>query len=498
MSKPKQLMSPITILMIVIAIAVVATWLIPAGQYDTLAFDNGNFILHTKTGDSTISVPGEVPEMFNIHIAREKFESGAIRKAVAIPGSFHFLPSNRQGIVDFIESPLKGVLDSIDIILFVLIIGAFINVFNSTGALVAGLSALSRRLKGRESLMIIILTSLFSLGGASFGMAEEGLAFYAVLTPLFLAAGYDVIVPVAVIFGGTQLGTLSSFTNPFATIIASNAAGVNWTDGIAGRICMFIITTGIFIWYILRYANKVKKDPSRSLTGIASDNEIFSPQKIESAGTLQRVSRKHKILLLVFALTFTVMVGGVVWLDWWLLEMSAVFLTSSVLIGIIARYGERKFIDLFIKGAESILSVAFIIGIARGVTFILNEGKVSDTILYYSANLVSNMPASVFIVALLMLFMLFTLFIASSSGMAVLTMPIMGALAIIVNIPGREIVNTYLFGMGIMGFLTPTGLMLPSLAICNAGVKAWWKFIYPFLIILFVICAVALIIGIRL
>ena len=128
----------------------------------------------------------------------------------------------------------------------------------------------------------------------------------------------------------------------------------------------------------------------------------------------------------------------------------------------------------------------------------LNEGHISDSILYYAAQMVGGMPPALFIVMLLALFMVFTLFISSSSGMAVLTMPIMGALAIMVNVPGREIVNTYLFGMGIMGFMTPTGLILPSLALVNVSLKAWWKFISPLLIMLFVLCAVFLIVGIYL
>ena len=144
------------------------------------------------------------------------------------------------------------------------------------------------------------------------------------------------------------------------------------------------------------------------------------------------------------------------------------------------------------------MGVAFIVGVARGVTLVLNNGHISDSILFYSSQLVSGMPPALFIVVLLALYMVFTLFISSSSGMAVLTMPIIGGLAVIVNVPGREIVNTYLFGMGIMGFMTPTGLILPSLALANVSLKAWLKFIYPLLIILFVLCALFLIVGIYL
>ncbi len=495
-SMPKSLMSPITILMIVIVAAAAATWLIPAGKYDTLEYTDNAFVIHSSRGDSTIPYNARVPDGLGIKIAAEKFSSGSIRKPVAIPGTYHALQGNRQGIIEIIQAPLRGIMDSIDIILFILVIGGFINVFNETGAMAQGLRSLSAKFKGRESWLIIVLTFLFSFGGASFGMAEEGFAFYAILIPLFRAAGYDMLIPVAVIFGGTQLGTLASFTNPFSTIIASNAAGVNWTDGLTGRIFIFIVTTSIYIWYIVRYALRVKKDPARSLAENTGEAIVAQASGQQPADEI--ISRRKSVLLIIFLLTFLIMIAGVVWLDWWLLEMSALFLTASLVVAIISRLGEKLYLKQFITGAEGLLSVAFIVGIARGITFVMNEGNISDTILYYSANVVKQMPPSIFIIALLGLFMVFNQFIASSSGMAVLTMPIMGALAVIINIPGREIVNAYLYGMGIMGFLTPTGLILPSLALCNVGFKAWWKFILPLLVILFVVCSIFLVAGIYL
>jgi len=415
-----------------------------------------------------------------------------------VPQTFHLINRNKQGPIDVLEAPLKGIIDAIEIILFILIIGGFMNVFHETGAMVKGLTSLSYKMKGREAWLIITLTFLFSFGGASFGMAEEALVFYPVMVPLFLAAGYDLLIPVAVIFGGTQLGTLSSFTNPFATIIASNAAGVNWSDGLTERIIMFAVSTGITICYIVKYAQKVKKDPLKSIVYKVDGKVNSSFESVKSPVAIEPLSRSTKLLLLLFLFTFLTMITGVVWFDWWLTEMSALFLGVSIIIALISKTGEREFIQQFIKGAETLLGVAFIVGVARGVTIVLNEGHISDSILFYSAKLVSGMPPSIFIVVLLILFMVFTLFISSSSGMAVLTMPIIGGLAVIVNVPGREIVNAYLFGMGIMGFMTPTGLMLPSLALVNVSIKAWWKFIYPLLIILFFVCCLFLIIGIYL
>ena len=262
---------------------------------------------------------------------------------------------------------------------------------------------------------------------------------------------------------------------------------------------MFVLTTAITIWYIVRYAQKVKKDPSSSLVYKTDGNvKVVSPVTDHSHTAPEPLNTPTKLLLFLFLATFLTMIAGVVWLEWWLPEMTALFLASAILVAIILRMPEPVFIKQFVKGAESLLNVALIVGVARGVTIILNEGKISDSIVYYAAQTVSNMPPSLFIIALLFMFALFTLFISSSSGMAVLTMPIMGALAMMVNVPGREIVNAYLFGMGIMGFITPTGLILPSLALVNVSFKAWWKFIWPLMLILTVVCMACLLIGIHL
>ena len=276
MAKKRTIPSPITILMIVIIIAAIATWLVPAGQYNTLSYKEDSFVMTSPKGDTALPFTQRTLDSLQIHIAPEKFKAGAIRKPVSVPGSYHHLERNRQGFIKILQAPLKGIYDTIDIILFILVIGGFMNIFHQSGAMVKGLTSLTHTMKGREAWLIIILTFLFSFAGASYGMAEEALVFYPVMVPLFLAAGYDLLVPVAVIFAGTQLGTLSSFTNPFSTIIASNAAGVNWSDGLYSRILMFIVSTALTIWYIVRYANKVKKDPTASLV-YRVDGAVKSP-----------------------------------------------------------------------------------------------------------------------------------------------------------------------------------------------------------------------------
>ncbi len=499
MSNNRSFPGPIPILMGVIIIAAISTWLLPAGQYNKLAVTGSSFSMSGDSSEVKLPLTQKTLDSLGIHIQVEKFIAGEIRKPISVPGTYTKHKRNGQGFLHILQAPIKGIYDSIDIILFVLIIGGFMFVFNETGAMVKGITWLTLTMKGREPLLIIILTGAFSFLAASYGMAEEALIFYPILVPVFIAAGYDLLVPLAIIFGGTSVGCIAAFSNPFATIIASNAAGINWMDGLVQRLILWALTTVLFTWYLLRYAAKIKKNPKASLVN-KIDGDVKPPYEItiSDQATVPKLEWKTRLLLFIYIITFLSMIGGVVFLKWWTLEMSALFLGSSILIAVISRINEKIFIREFINGAASLLSVAFIIGVSRGVTIVLNEGEVSDSILFYTANAVQGIQPALFILLLLLFYFCFSLFIQSSSGMAVLTMPIIGALAIMVNVPGREIVNSYLYGMCLMSFLAPTGLILPSLAMVNVSVKTWFKFIMPILLVLTVICMIALVIGIYL
>jgi len=498
MANKRSFPGPIPILMMVIILAAGCTWLLPAGQYNKLSANEKTFTMVTDSSEIHLPLTQKTLDSLGIQIKVEKFIHGDIRKPVSVPGSFTKQKRNGQGFIAVLQAPIKGIIDSVDIILFILIIGGFMFVFNETGAMIKGITWLAHAMKGREHWLIIILTTIFSFFAGSYGMAEEALVFYPILVPLFLAAGYDLLVPLAIIFGGTSIGCIPAFSNPFSVIIASNAAGINWMDGLTQRLILWVIVTALLVWYILRYAAKIKKDPTASLVHkIDGKVEPLYDLHINNE-TIPKLEGKTKLLLFIYIATFLTMIGGVVFLDWWTTEMSTLFLGSSILVALISRINEKTFIREFIKGAESLLSVAFIVGVARGVTIVLNDGHISDSILCYTANTVQGMQPSFFILLLLLFYIVFSLFIQSSSGMAVLTMPIIGALAILVNIPGREIVNSYMYGMCLMSFLAPTGLILPSLAMVNISLKTWVKFVMPLLILLTIICMAALIIGIYL
>lgn len=497
MPKQKSFPGPIPILMIVIILAAIATWLLPAGQYNKISVSGQSFVMRTEAGDIDLPLTQKTLDSLGIRIALKKFVDGDIRKPVSVPGSFTKKERKGQGLISILQAPIKGIYDSIDIVLFTLVIGGFMYVFNETGAMMKGITWLVFTMKGREHRLIILLTTLLSFFGGSYGMSEESIIFYPILVPLFLAAGYDVLVPLAIIFGATTLGSgVAAFSNPFSTIIASNAAGVNWVDGFTLRLLLWVILTGLLVWYILKYAARVKKDPTSSLV-LKTDSIVKPPYNItiSKPTAAPQLEVKTKLLLFIYIMTFLTMIAGTVFLKWWTLEMSALFLASSLLLAFITRMNEKLFIREFINGAASLLMVSFIIGVARGVTIVLNEGQISDSILYYTANLVQGMQPVLFILLLLVFYLIFSLFIQSTSGMAVLTMPIIGALAIIVNIPGMEIVNAYLYGMGIMSFIAPTGLVLPSLAMVNISLKTWLRFIMPLLIVITLLCILFLVIG---
>lgn len=500
MPRKKTALSPITVLMIITVMAAGATWFLPAGKYDKLTNkDNFRFVMTTDQGVLDLPFNQRTLDSLHILIRLQKFENGSIQKPVSIPGTFHTVAKNREGPVSILQAPIKGIYEAVDIFLFILLLGSFIDIFQESGALVSGLQFLSHRMQGKENWLIILLTFLFTFAGSSYGMQEEALIFYPVITPIFLAAGFDLLIPVAVIFGGTQLGYFSSVTNPFSTILASNAAGVNWTDGLGERIVIFIISTAAYIRYIVRYAGKIKRDPSTSFLFQAAETWPTAPTAIAiGRNQAPEFTARTKWLLILFLATFMIMIAGVIFWDWWFLEMSALILTATLAFGLIIRMNENTFIKKFIRGAEGMLSVAIIVGVARGITIILRDGNISDTILFYVSSWVIHFPPVLFILMILGLFLILSIFISSSSAMAVLTMPILGGLAVIIGIPGREIVNTYLYGMGILGFIAPSGLVLPSLAIAQVNYKAWWRFIIPFLVFLLVLSFAFLIVGLKL
>ena len=299
------------------------------------------------------------------------------------------------------------------------------------------------------------------------------------------------MVGLSCVFLGSGIGTMCSTVNPFATIIASDAAGINWTTGLTSRIIMLLLCLIITIVYILWYAKRVKADPSKSI--IYDQKESIEKHfGLGKMGSNIKFTNRLRLITFVFSLCFIVMIIGVSFLDWWFVEMTATFLVGAIIIGFIGRIKESIFVEAFARGAGDLLSVAFIIGIARGITFLMEDGLISDTVLYYASTLTEGMHKGVFTNVMLFVYGGLSFFMPSSSGMAVLTMPIFSPLADTVNIGREVIVDTYLYGMGLFYLVNPTSLILAALAIVKIGFNRWLKFILPLLLILVIVTMVFL------
>jgi uncharacterized ion transporter superfamily protein YfcC len=475
-----------SILLIIAALVTILTWIVPAGKYSQLLYDKEAKVFNIKSTEASKNVAATTKTLdsLGIKIPLEKFTEGDIWKPINIPNTYKQLASKPQGFFDFAKAPIKGIIAGADIIFLILFIGGLVGLMNTTGAFDAGISWLAKVLKDREYILIILVTALISIGGTTFGLAEETMAFYPILIPVFLAAKYDAMVGLACIFVGSSVGSMFSTTNPFSCIIASNASGINWTTGLTTRFIVYVIATIICIIYIMRYAKKVKNDPTRSI--IYDQKEEIETLFLKNSGANIPLTSRLRLILFVFTMCFVVMIFGVAKLEWWFLEMTTTFFVGAILIGFISKIKEDTFIDSFLKGAGELLGVALIVGIARGITVIMEDGLISDTMLFYASSMTEGMNKGLFANMMFFIYGGLSFFIPSSSGMAVLTMPIMSPLADGVGVGRELVVDAYIYGMGLFAFINPTSLVLASLAMIKVGYDKWLKFIMPlFFILLF-------------
>jgi uncharacterized ion transporter superfamily protein YfcC len=463
--------SAYTILFGLIVLAAIATWVIPAGVYNL--------------SDAGEPVPGTYHEVAS-KPARILVDS------LTAPINGLYGIEDAKGNISYYNS--GSLFGAIDIALFIIVIGGFLGVTMRTGAIQAGIGSLVQKMRGRERWMIPVLMSVFALGGTSFGMAEESLAFYALVITVMIAAGYDALTGAAIVLLGCGIGVLGSTVNPFATGIASGIADVPISEGIIGRLVLLIGGLAIGIFFVLRYADRVKRDPSKSLVyDLKAENEAHF--RAESAGGAATMTDKQKLVLAVFGLAFVVMIYGVVpWEDigipfptwwWWFPEMTASFLLFAIIIGLVGRMPEGELTTSFVDGARDLLGVALIIGIARGITVIMNNGQITDTILHWVENALGDTGEVAFLILMFLLFLPLSFVIPSSSGLATLSMPIMAPLAGFIGASTALVVTAYQGASGVMNMVVPTSaVVMGGLAIARVPYGTYLRWVWPLLALL--------------
>ena len=479
-----------TVLFLILILVTVLTHVIPAGKYNRLSYQESTneFVVETYgNGNVNLEATQKNLDKLEIKIDVNKFTDGTIKKPMAIPNTYVKLDGKAQGFKELIIAPISGIAESIDIIIFVLVLGGIVGIVNKTGTFNIAMKAISQKTKGKEFSLVIISFIFFAAGGTIFGFWEETIPFYSILMPLFLINNFDPLVPMATIFLGSAVGCMFSTVNPFSTIIASNAAGISFNEGLKFRFVALIVFSIISLLYINRYIKKVKKDPNISLV-IEEQEEIREKfLKDYSQETNIKFDWRKKIILFLFIFQFIVMIWGVSSLGWWFQEAAAMFFGVAIIIMFLSGLSEKEAVNGFISGASEVVGVTLIIGLARAINIIMENGMISDTLLFYSSNVVAEMGKGLFSIAMLLIFAFLGIFIPSTSGLAVLSMPILAPLADTVGLSRAVVVDAFSWGQGVILFITPTGLIFVVLQIVGIPYNKWLKFVMPLMVIIIIL-----------
>ena len=419
---------------------------------------------------------------------------------------------NGSGVVgaslsDILMAPILGFENAIDVSIFVLILGGFLAVVSKTKALKTGIQVLVRKLKGHELILIPILMFIFSLGGTTYGMLEETVGFYALLSATMVMAGMDTVVASAIVLLGAGSGVLGSTINPFAVGAAISALPegtvVNQGLIIGIGVALWLTTLIISIIFVMLYAKRVIKKKGSTILSLREqrnmEKEYGTKENDEKAKNVH-LNFHQKVTLWLFALTFVIMIIGFIpwedfgitffsmttgWLtgsplgSWYFFEAALWFLIMAILIGIINHTGEKGFVDTFIDGADDMVGVILIIAIARGASVLMQTTHLDNYIIYNAAEMLRNVPAFIFTPLNYVLHVILSVLVPSSSGLVTLSSPIIGPLATQLNYSVETTVMTMVAANGLVNLITPTcGAIMGGLALAKVEYSTWFKWAF--------------------
>jgi uncharacterized ion transporter superfamily protein YfcC len=444
----------LVLLFAMIVAAVLLTYLLPAGSYDKVENEHG--------------------------------------RMQVVPGTFRPTPevSPPSPLAVFTAVP-RGLEAAAEIIFFVFIIGGAFAVLRATGAIDALLGAALRRLGHRPLWLVLGGVVVFAAGSSTIGMAEEYLPFVPVLVALALALGYDAVVGVAIISIGYGVGYGVAAINPFTVMIAKDIAGLPPGSGLGFRLALTAVFVPLGMHHVWRYARRVRRDPATSLVA------DIAPPALERTYQATAFTTSHKLVLGAVALMFAVLVYGIVRWEWYLVEMGALFLGLTILMALIARLSADGTAQVFTAGAAELSGTALLIGFARSIQVVLEQGGVIDTIVHGLSVPLQALGPALAAVGMFMVQSLTNLFIPSGSGQAYVTMPIMAPLADVVDVPRQVAVIAYQFGDGFTNIVVPTNpVIIGMLAIAGIPFDRWLRFVLPFMLKVLVVGSIALVVAI--
>lgn len=438
-------------------VAAAATYLIPAGEFDRVELENG-------------------------------------RSAVD-PDSFTYLESTPTGAVEFLTAIPRGLIDAGEVVFFTLIIGGMFMVLRESGIIEIAVDKLARKFSSRSILIIPVLITVFASIATLIGTAELSLVYIPVIIPLLIALGYDSMTAAAVALCGTVVGYTVGVLNPVNTGLAQSISDLPTFSGLGFRLTLFIIVLIITALFVMRYANKVQKNPEASLVYEEDKEKRATYTSIGDQAPLKATGRQiaGAFAVLVF---FAILIWGVTTQGWFMIEMAGLFIIMGVVVGLISGLNLTRISEAFTKGFKDVLMGAIIVGLARSIAVILEDGQVLDTIVNVLGSLVGDLPPTLAAAGMYFVQLLINFVIPSGSGQALVTMPIMAPLADMVNVTRQTAVLAFQLGDGFAHILYPTsGYFMAALAIAGVEWHKWIKFFFPLFLIFMVISLGALTIA---
>ena len=439
---------------------------------------------------------------------------------------------------DFCTAPILGFADALPVCLFVMILGGFLGMMTETGALDNGIAVLVQKLKGNEIMLVPVLMLIFSLGGTTYGMCEETVPFYALLAATMMAAGFDPMVGAATVLLGAGCGCLGSTVNPFAVGAAVDALtgvdiAVNQSIIIGLGAVLWIVTTAMSIVFVMSYAKKVKADKGSTILSMQElkDAEEAHGKAASEVNKEVKLTGRQKGVLIAFAFTFVVMIVGFIPLadlnegvanffdagavydadgntvvqgwsalitglpigQWYFDEASTWFFLMAILIGIIGGLSEKQIVNTFITGAADMMSVVLVIALARGISVLMANTGLDVYVLDAAANALAGLSGVIFAPMSFLVYFGLSFLIPSTSGMATVSMPIMGPLAVKLGFSPEVMVMIFSAAIGVVNLFTPTsGAIMGGLALAKIEWTTWLKFALKLIVALSVVCAIIL------
>ena len=507
--------SAVTTLAIVTFLVWVAAVFIPAGQY--------------RLDDDGAPIPGTYEQIDSPLSWADRFQQLVLAPINGLYG----LLNPESGVVD--TETVGRMFGQIGVIAFIMSIGAFISVSFATRSLEVAVGALAHRLRSKGWLLITAVMLLFSVLGSTMGFSVETLGFYALFIPLMAALGYDRLTTSAMIILGALAGVMGATVNPFSIGVAAGEAGVSLGDGIVLRLLLWVVITAMCVGWVLRYAGRVKRDPSLSLVGFDDPDDVEASDTDRMAADLEhepgdtghRLTRTQVWVLVVTGLAFGLMIFSVIpwssllsagtgpadylsdhetsvaplWfeLNWWFPQLAMLFIVASVIVGLIARMGEKEIVRLIAAGCSDMMGPALVVLLAGGVSAIMNNTQTLDTVLYWMEQLVGGASAGVFSIAVIIINMPLAVLIPSSSGHAALAMPLLAPLSGIAGVSTPTTITAWIMGHGLTLMWAPTSVVVVGgLAISKVGYDKYLRFVWPLIVALFVVTAAIVAVAARL